>query len=37
MAASRFAIKDRAGRWITEQVGCCARFVNEVASQLGCD
>jgi len=28
---------DRAGRWITEQVGRCARSVNEVAKELGCD
>ncbi len=28
---------DRAGRWITEQVGRCARSVNEVANELGCD
>ena len=27
---------DRAGRWITEQVGRCARSVNEVAKELGC-
>jgi transposase len=27
----------RAGRWITEQVGRCARSVNEVAKELGCD
>ena len=28
---------DRAGRWITEQVGRYARSVNEVAKELGCD
>jgi len=28
---------DRAGRWITAQVGRCARSVNEVAKELGCD
>ena len=28
IAAPRFAITDRAGRWITEQVGRCARSVN---------
>jgi transposase len=27
----------RAGRWATEQVGRCARTVNEVARELGCD
>jgi len=37
IAAPRFAITDRAGRWITEQVGRCARSVNEVARELGCD
>jgi hypothetical protein len=28
---------DRAGRWITEQVGRNARSVSEVARELGCD
>jgi transposase len=28
---------DRAGRWVTEQVGRSARSVNEVARELGCD
>jgi len=28
---------DRAGRWVTAQVGRCARSVNEVAVELGCD
>jgi transposase len=37
IAAARFAISDRAGRWITEQVGRCARSVNEVARELDCD
>ena len=37
IAASRLAMTDRAGRWITEQVGRCARSVNEVANELGCD
>jgi transposase len=37
IAASRLAMTDRAGRWITEQVGRCARSVNEVAKELGCD
>jgi transposase len=27
----------RAARWVTEQVGRCARSVNEVAGELGCD
>jgi transposase len=37
IAGSRLAMTDRAGRWITEQVGRCARSVNEVAKELGCD
>jgi transposase len=37
IAASRLVMTDRAGRWITEQVGRCARSVNEVANELGCD
>ena len=36
-AAPRMAMTDRAGRWVTEQVGRCARSVNEVAVELGCD
>ncbi len=28
---------DRAGRWITEQVGRLGRTVNEIAVELGCD
>src|SRR6266576_5218844 len=28
---------DRAGRWVTEQVGRYARSVNEIAGELGCD
>ena len=28
---------DRAGRWVTEQVGLNGRTVNEVAVELGCD
>jgi transposase len=37
IAQSRLAMTDRAGRWVTEQVGRCARSVNEVARELGCD
>jgi transposase len=37
IAAPRLAMTDRAGRWITKQVGRCARSVNEVATELGCD
>ncbi|HTW99982.1 MAG TPA: ISL3 family transposase [Acidimicrobiales bacterium] len=33
----RLAMSDRAGRWVTEQVGRYARSVNEVAHELGCD
>jgi hypothetical protein len=28
---------DRAGRWVTEQVGRVARRVSEVVAELGCD
>jgi transposase len=31
------ALTDRAGRWVTEQVGRNDRTVNEVAVELGCD
>ncbi len=31
------AMSDRAGRWVTEQVGRYARSVNEIAVELGCD
>jgi transposase len=37
VAAPRMAMTDRAGRWVTEQVGRCARSVSEVAKELGCD
>ncbi len=37
VASSRMAITTRAGHWATEQVGRCARSVNEVALELGCD
>jgi len=37
IAGSRLGMTDRAGRWITEQVGRYARSVNEVAKELGCD
>jgi transposase len=33
----RMALTDRAGRWACEQVGRCARSVNEIAKELGCD
>ena len=37
IAAPRMAMTDRAGRWVTEQVGRRARSVNEIAIELGCD
>ena len=37
IAAPRMLITDRAGRWVTEQVGRLARSVLEVARELGCD
>ncbi len=37
IAAPRLAMTDRAGRWVTEQVGRYGRTVNEVAIELGCD
>jgi transposase len=37
IAAARLALTDRAGRWVTFQVGKHGRTVNEVASDLGCD
>ncbi len=37
IAAPRLAMTDRAGRWVTEQVGRYGRTVNEVAVELGCD
>jgi transposase len=37
IASPRMAMSDRAARWATAQVGCCARSVYEVARELGCD
>ncbi|MDQ6909493.1 MAG: ISL3 family transposase [Actinomycetota bacterium] len=37
IASCRLALTDRAGRWVTEQVGRWGRTVNEVAVELGCD
>ncbi len=37
VAASRLLMTDRAGRWVTEQVGRHGRTVNEIAVELGCD
>lgn len=37
IAAPRLAMTDRAGRWVTEQVGRFHRSVNELAVELGCD
>ncbi|MFN8103935.1 MAG: transposase [Acidimicrobiia bacterium] len=37
IAARRAGLTDRAGRWVTKQVGKLGRSVNEVAKELGCD
>ncbi|HEY5011484.1 MAG TPA: ISL3 family transposase [Acidimicrobiia bacterium] len=37
IAAPRLVMTDRAGRWVTMQVGRHGRTVNEVAGELGCD
>jgi len=37
IAWPRAALTDRAGRWVTGQVGRLGRSVNEVARDLGCD
>jgi len=37
IASPRLALTNRAGRWVTEQVGRWGRTVNEVAVELGCD
>jgi transposase len=37
IAPARLALTDRAGRWVTVQVGRCGRTVNEVAGELRCD
>ena len=37
IGAARLVMTDRAGRWVTEQVGRHGRTVNEVAGELGCD
>jgi len=37
IAASRLLLTDRAGRWVTWQVGKHGRTVSEVAAELGCD
>jgi transposase len=37
IAAGRQVLTDRAGRWVTEQVGKLGRPVAEVARELGCD
>lgn len=37
IAAPRLVMTDRAGRWVTEQVGRHGRTVSEVARDLGCD
>ena len=37
IAASRLVMTDRAGRWVTEQVGRHGRTVAEIARELDCD
>lgn len=37
IAPARLVMTDRAGRWVTEQVGRFHRSVNEIAVELGCD
>jgi transposase len=37
IAAPRLGMTDRAGRWVTVQVGKLGRTVSEVARELGCD
>ena len=37
IAPPRLQLTDRAGRWVTFQVGCHGRTVAEVAADLGCD
>jgi hypothetical protein len=37
IAAARLVMTDRAGRWVTEQVGRRGRPVADLASELGCD
>lgn len=37
IAAARLAMTDRAGRWVTEQVGRRGRPVSDLAKELGCD
>ena len=37
IAAPRLGMTDRAGRWVTQQVGQLGRTVNEIALELGCD
>ena len=37
IAAPRLEMTDRAGRWVTAQVGRLGRTVNELAVELGCD
>ena len=37
IAPRRLCLSDRAGRWISEQVGHCGPSVSEVAKELGCD
>jgi transposase len=37
IAAARLVMMDRAGRWVTEQIGRHKRSVTELAGELSCD
>jgi transposase len=37
IAFPRHLVTDRAGRWLTKQIGKCGRTVQEIAEELGCD
>jgi transposase len=37
IAFPRHLVTDRAGRWLTRQIGKCGRSVQEIADELGCD
>ena len=37
IAVARMVLTDRAGPWVTEQVGRHGRTVNDVGGELGCD
>ena len=37
IAFPRHLVTDRAGRWLTRQIGKCGRSVQEITEELGCD